>query len=50
MQWPNPPEMTIDESKEYQATIKTNLGCKCRYFIENQLRAKGKAAKDVLSR
>lgn len=26
MQWPNPPPMSIDQSKEYQATIKTNLG------------------------
>lgn len=26
MQWPNPPPMTIDQNKEYQATIKTNFG------------------------
>lgn len=26
MQWPNPPPMSIDQSKEYQATIKTNFG------------------------
>ena len=26
MQWSNPPPMSIDQSKEYQATIKTNLG------------------------
>jgi len=26
MQWPNPPQMTIDQSKEYQATIKTDIG------------------------
>jgi len=26
MQWPNPPPMSIDQSKEYQATIRTNLG------------------------
>lgn len=26
MQWPSPPPMSIDQSKEYQATIKTNLG------------------------
>jgi cyclophilin family peptidyl-prolyl cis-trans isomerase len=26
MQWSSPPPMSIDQSKEYQATIKTNLG------------------------
>jgi len=26
MQWPNPPPMTIDQSKEYLATIKINFG------------------------
>ena len=26
MQWPNPPQVTIEQGKEYQATIKTNLG------------------------
>ena len=26
MQWPNPPQMAIDQSKKYQATIKTDLG------------------------
>ena len=26
MQWPNPPPMSIDQSREYQATIKTNFG------------------------
>ncbi len=26
MQWPNPPPMTIDQKKEYLATIKTNFG------------------------
>jgi cyclophilin family peptidyl-prolyl cis-trans isomerase len=26
MQWTNPPPMSIDQSKEYQATIKTNFG------------------------
>ena len=26
MQWPNQPSMAIDTSKEYRATIKTNLG------------------------
>ncbi len=25
-QWPNPPPMSIDENKEYTATIKTNFG------------------------
>jgi cyclophilin family peptidyl-prolyl cis-trans isomerase len=26
MQWPNPPPMTIDQNKQYVATIKTNYG------------------------
>jgi cyclophilin family peptidyl-prolyl cis-trans isomerase len=26
MQWSSPPPMSIDQNKEYQATIKTNLG------------------------
>ncbi len=26
MQWPNPPPMSIDENKQYTATIKTNFG------------------------
>jgi len=26
MKWPNPPPMSIDPGKEYQTTIKTNLG------------------------
>jgi len=26
MQWPNPPPMTIDQNKQYAATIKTNYG------------------------
>jgi len=26
MQWPSPPPMSIDQSKEYQATIKTSFG------------------------
>ena len=26
MQWPNPPPMSIDQGKEYLATIKTNFG------------------------
>ena len=26
MQWPNPPAMTIDQNKQYTATIKTNYG------------------------
>ncbi len=26
MKWSNPPQMTIDENKEYQATINTNFG------------------------
>ncbi len=26
MQWPKPPSMSIDQAKEYRATIKTNLG------------------------
>jgi cyclophilin family peptidyl-prolyl cis-trans isomerase len=26
MQWSSPPPMSLDQSKEYQATIKTNLG------------------------
>ena len=26
MEWSNPPQMTIDENKEYQATINTNFG------------------------
>ncbi len=26
MQWSSPPSMSIDQGKEYQATIKTNLG------------------------
>ncbi len=26
MQWPSPPPMTIEQSKEYSATIKTNFG------------------------
>jgi len=26
MKWANPPQMTIDENKEYQATINTNFG------------------------
>ena len=25
-QWPSPPEMTIDPSKQYTATVKTNMG------------------------
>jgi len=26
MQWPDPPQMTIEQGKDYQATIKTNFG------------------------
>ena len=26
MQWPNPPQMTIEQGKPYQATIRTSLG------------------------